>query len=109
MISRLFEAAQNFRKHTITRDPRTGVVTKELWYRNGRSHRDDGPAVIRRDALTGTVILESWWHEGKLHRDNGPAFITRDAATGAPMCEEWYRSGEPVASKTKGAFIPTPG
>jgi hypothetical protein len=39
------------------------------YYRNGKLHRDDGPAVIKPD---GT---QEWYKEGKLHRDDGPAVI----------------------------------
>ncbi len=37
------------------------------WYRDGKHHRDDGPAVEWADGTKG------WYRDGKLHRDDGPA------------------------------------
>ncbi len=37
------------------------------WYKNGKLHREDGPAVERID---GTKV---WYRKGKLHREDGPA------------------------------------
>lgn len=45
---------------------------KEFWAKNGRLHRDDGPAVIYTDGS------EEWWSNGRLHRDNGPAIIHKN-------------------------------
>jgi len=39
------------------------------YYRNGKLHRDDGPAVIRPD---GT---QEWYKEGKLYIENRPTII----------------------------------
>lgn len=52
------------------------------YYRNGKLHRDDGPAVIKPD---GT---QEWYKEGKLHRDDGPAVIYTFGE------EQWYNNGE---------------
>ena len=41
----------------------------KYWYKNGKIHRDDGPAVIHPD---GT---QYWLKNGKYHRDDGPAVI----------------------------------
>lgn len=37
------------------------------WYKDGRLHREDGPAV---EMLDGT---KHWWVDGKRHRLDGPA------------------------------------
>ena len=38
------------------------------WYRNGKLHREDGPAVV---CVGGS---SKWWYRhGKLHREDGPA------------------------------------
>ena len=37
------------------------------WYRNGKLHRDDGPAVEWPDGG------KEWYRNGLLHRENGPA------------------------------------
>ena len=39
------------------------------WFKNGKLHREDGPAVVYSD---GT---EKWFKEGKLHREDGPAVV----------------------------------
>jgi hypothetical protein len=56
-----------------------GRITSEYWYRNGKRHRDDGPASICYE--NGKIISEYWYHDGKLHRDDGPASI-------------WYKDGQ---------------
>ena len=38
-----------------------------IWYKDGKQHREDGPAVITKD---GT---KQWMVHGKRHRDGGPA------------------------------------
>jgi hypothetical protein len=37
------------------------------WYLNGKSHREDGPAV------EGSSGEKFWYLNGKLHREDGPA------------------------------------
>jgi hypothetical protein len=55
--------------------------TKE-WRRNGKRHRDDGPAVERPD---GT---KEWWLNGQLHREDGPA-VEHSNGT-----REWWVNGQ---------------
>jgi hypothetical protein len=50
---------------SIARDPTTGVVLEEEWYRYGKLHREDGPAIIRR-APDGKVKYTSWYQNGEL-------------------------------------------
>jgi len=45
--------------------------TKE-WYRNGKLHREDGPAI---EYNYGTKY---WYRNGKLHREDGPAIEDSD-------------------------------
>ena len=52
------------------------------YYRNGKLHRDDGPAIIRPD---GT---QEWYKEGKLHRDDGPAIVYISGV------KYWYKEGK---------------
>jgi len=40
----------------------------EIWYKNGKLHREDGPAV-------NGPFLEKWYNNGKLHREDGPAVV----------------------------------
>jgi len=49
----------------------------ERYYRNGKSHRDDGPANIERRS-DGSAVDE-YYRDGKLHREDGPADIRREA------------------------------
>lgn len=52
------------------------------YYRNGKLHRDDGPAVIKPD---GT---QEWYKEGKLYREDGPFIVyTSDVAN-------WNKEGK---------------
>lgn len=52
------------------------------WTKDGRLHREDGPAV---ESLDGT---SEWFFDGKRHRADGPAIQDADGD------EEWYRHGE---------------
>lgn len=40
----------------------------EAWYKNGKLHREDGPAYTHRSNML-------WFYEGELHREGGPAVI----------------------------------
>ena len=55
--------------------------TKE-WFRNGKHHREDGPAVELADGN------RYWYLNGKRHREDGPAV---EYATGS---KAWYLNGE---------------
>ena len=52
------------------------------WFRNGKRHRDDGPAV---EYANGS---RHWYRNGKLHRDDGPAIEYADGSC------KWFRNGE---------------
>ena len=52
----------------------------KLWYKNGKLHREDGPAVERN----GT---KEWWVNGKLHREDGPALELNST-------KEWWVNGK---------------
>jgi hypothetical protein len=41
----------------------------ETWVKDGKLHREDGPAIVWKD---GSV---EWWHKGERHREDGPAYI----------------------------------
>lgn len=63
-------------------DKCTKTRWREWWYKNGKLHRDNGPAIIE-------CYHDMWYQGGKLHRDNDlPAFIAR---TGI---QKWYQNGE---------------
>lgn len=60
----------------FTRDKNTGVVTYERWEKDGKLHREGGPAIIKRDFETGEVFHEEWLRNGLHHRDDGGPAIT---------------------------------
>ena len=39
----------------------------KTWYKNGKLHREDGPAIICHDGQ------KEWYKAGKRHREDGPA------------------------------------
>jgi len=56
----------------------------EYWYKNGKLHRIDAPAV------TDSFGNEDWYYEGKRHRIGGPAITRANKPT------EWYVHGKLV-------------
>jgi hypothetical protein len=52
------------------------------WWRNGHLHRSGGPAVII--CCRQQVSREEWWFDGLRHRHNGPAVTTSEG-----LCEWW--------------------
>lgn len=63
----------------------TGIVEyddgEKEWYKEGKCHREDGPAV---ELVDGTKI---WYKEGKRHRLDGPAVEYRNGH------KEWWIEG----------------
>jgi hypothetical protein len=74
------------------------------WYRNGKLHREDGPAVEYADGVKiwffcGELHCDDgpayesanghkeWWFLNKQHRIDGPAIVRADGR------EEWYIAG----------------
>jgi hypothetical protein len=56
-------------------------VTIEDWYKDGKLHRDDGPATVISDGY------KAWYWKGFFHRTNGPARIWGDGT------KEWWITG----------------
>lgn len=54
----------------------------KMWYRDGKLHREDGPAY---EDAEGT---KEWCQYGKTHREDGPAYERADGT------KEWYRDGK---------------
>ena len=52
------------------------------WYRNGKLHREDGPAIEMADGY------KAWYLNGKRHREDGPAVEWADGT------KDWYRDGK---------------
>ena len=57
-------------------------IVKQVWYQDGKLHREDGPAII----YTGG--RQEWYLNGKLHREDGPAYIRTDGA------KQWWINGK---------------
>jgi len=62
------------------------------WWKDGKRHREGGPAHERGD------YYQAWYMQGVLHREDGPAIEnTRD------HCFAWYRHG--VLHRTDGPAV----
>ena len=75
---------------------RNGVVSEEMYYRNGQLHRAHLPAVIVRRPDDGTVCDEKYYYNGQIHREDGPALISRDP-TGLISGKRFLRYGIELA------------
>lgn len=80
----------------IFRNDKTGVAVLEIWEREGKRDRADGPTTIVRDAESGAVIEEAWTRNNKLHREDGPATLSRDPVTGKIKRSAWFINGQRV-------------
>jgi hypothetical protein len=63
-----------------------GNVRYTQWWRFGKLHRTDGPAIILADGS------EEWYLDGIRHRVGGPAFTRRDSS-GEIIVEQWFTDG----------------
>ncbi len=78
----------------IERDLETGIITNEIWFRQGQTHRaGDLPAQIQRDPFTGTIIAEEWWENNKGHRIGAPNCVGVDPVSGIVVNEYWGQNG----------------
>jgi len=57
----------------------------ECWYRDGKYHREDGPAMIFKDGS------KHWYKNNLRHREDGPAIIYPDDT------EYYYLEGNRIA------------
>ncbi len=88
-----------YRNGKIHRGNGPAVITRahcmrnEEYYREGKYHRDDGPAVVTR--LQDGSIRESYYNRGRRHREDGPAFIIRKS-DGSVREQSFYVDGKRV-------------
>jgi hypothetical protein len=61
----------------------------KAWYHNGQCHREDGPAV---EYANGD---KAWYYKGQLHREDGPAI---EFASGY---KEWHRNDKKISQPTR--------
>lgn len=62
------------------------------WYINGLLHREDGPAIRFHDDKTNKTRL-SWYIDNELHREDGPAYIDEDGKF------HWFLRGEKLTEE----------
>ena len=65
-------------------DKNTEITNYKIVFRNdaGKTHREDGPALIYADGH------KAWYISGQRHREDGPAFIRSNGN------KEWYINGQ---------------
>jgi hypothetical protein len=68
---------------------RTEDRTEEKHYRDGKLHREHGPALIERK--TDGSSREIYYRNDQFHREDGPAII--EHTVGGYIREEYYREG----------------
>ena len=66
----------------------------EGWYRDGKRHREDGPAAVYDPTHNSEGRIEVWCRNGKIHRVDGPATVFDPARNPEGRIEEWWRNGE---------------
>jgi hypothetical protein len=59
----------------------------QMWFLNGKIHREDGPAIIGSDGC------QLWYLNDKCHREDGPAVIHPDGR------QEWWLNGKDITNK----------
>ncbi len=74
----------------------------EIWRKNGEIHRLDGPAF---SIVTKYGINQEWYKDGKHHNENGPAIIDHNIGTTAWMIEgKYHRSDGPAVITKTGKY-----
>ena len=71
----------------------TDADETKRWYRDGKLHREDGPAI---EYVNGTKL---WYRDGKCHREDGPAI---EWANGDKY---WYLKGTEIKCKSNEEFL----
>jgi hypothetical protein len=59
----------------------------QRWYRDGKLHRENHPAVIYANSA------KYWYRNGKCHREDGPAWIWADGT------QRWYLNGKELTEQ----------
>ena len=74
----------------------------EVWVKDGKWHREDGPAFIN------THGVEIWYKEGKQHHADGPALVTPGGKyhwflndRGYADFEKWLAANDEITDKQK--------
>jgi len=72
---------------------KTSVDGNKYWYRDGKRHREDGPAL---ELANGNKY---WYRDGKPHREDGPAI---EGANGEKC---WFYRGTEIECKSQEEFL----
>jgi hypothetical protein len=76
----------------MSEEPKNGMYTRpdgtREWFRDGRHHREDGPAIERPDGA------RFWCLHGEYHRTDGPACEWLNGARAWWLHGEWFNSAE---------------
>lgn len=62
--------------------------SSEQWWKDGKQHREDGPAEVQWDE-NGNKEIEAWYKNGAWYKENGPA-ITAWYKNGVKSYEYWF-------------------
>jgi hypothetical protein len=66
------------------------------WWRHGKRHRTDGPAVLHADGS------QEWWADGVAHRTDGPAVTYADGTKQWLIGGRWHRLDGPAVIRADG-------
>ena len=72
---------------------KTSANGNKSWYRDGKLHREDGPAF---ELANGNKY---WYRDGKPHREDGPAI---EGANGEKC---WFYRGTEIECKSQEEFL----
>ena len=75
----------NDAKTVYSNERKIELKDKIVWMKNGKVHRDNGPAVEYKNGDK----TKQWWIDGKLHREDGPAVEFNNGAD-----DSWYQNDE---------------
>ena len=77
-----------------------GSFRREWMTEDGKSHREDGPAIIYCHP-DGSIRTEYFYLNGRLHRESGPAYIHHNYNSSTK--DEWfYFNGNYIGSGKRG-------
>ena len=69
----------------------------QAWRKDGKLHREDGPAVIYTDGA------QVWYKDGKRHREGGPAVIDTNGDQVWYVNDRFHREDGPAVIKADGS------
>ena len=73
-----------------------GLQLDDYWHKDGKLHRETGPAAIHYSPHTNIKTEEKWYRNGQIHRDNGPAYIQYSYLDGAVIAASWWKGDKRI-------------